>query len=105
MKVEYVLEGFWDQKMNASKVISQSVLKGKNSLEVGQTRTLWKMQPIRAEAEKYYSFSDFACELNETEELVAPTDSRLRPDQRFMEEARWDEANEEKVRIRESTGE
>ena len=31
------------------------------------------------------------------EEGVAPTDSRLRPDQRMMEDALWDEANEEKV--------
>ena len=28
---------------------------------------------------------------------MAPTDSRLRPDQRMMEDALWDEANEEKV--------
>ena len=40
----------------------------------------------------------FTCELNEDEERVAPTDSRLRPDQRLMEEGRWDEANTEKVK-------
>jgi hypothetical protein len=39
----------------------------------------------------------FTCELNEHEEGVAPTDSRLRPDQRLMEEGLWDEANTEKV--------
>ena len=38
---------------------------------------------------------------NELEEFVAPTDSRLRPDQRLMEEGRWDEANTEKVRLEE----
>jgi Oxysterol-binding protein len=42
----------------------------------------------------------FTCELNEPEEGVAPTDSRLRPDQRLMEEGKWDEANVEKVRYR-----
>ena len=31
------------------------------------------------------------------EEGVAPTDSRHRPDQRLMEQARWDEANSVKV--------
>lgn len=31
------------------------------------------------------------------EEGVAPTDSRYRPDQRLMEEGKWNEANEEKV--------
>jgi hypothetical protein len=29
---------------------------------------------------------------------VAPTDSRLRPDQRLMENAMWDESNSEKLR-------
>ena len=39
--------------------------------------------------------------MNESEEGVGPTDSRLRPDQRLMEEGRWDEANVEKVRLEE----
>ena len=38
--------------------------------------------------------------MNEEEEGVSPTDTRLRPDQRLMEEGRWDEANTEKVPIR-----
>ena len=35
--------------------------------------------------EKMYNFSRLAIELNEPEDGVAPTDSRLRPDQRLME--------------------
>lgn len=52
-----------------------------------------------------YHFTKLAIELNEPEEGIAPTDSRNRPDQRFMEEGNWDEANkikndiEEKQRI------
>lgn len=42
-----------------------------------------------------------ACQLNEPDEGVAPTDSRLRPDQRLMEDGRWDEANAEKLRLEE----
>lgn len=42
-----------------------------------------------------------ASQLNELEEGIAPTDSRLRPDQRLMEEGKWDEANEEKLRLEE----
>lgn len=42
-----------------------------------------------------------AVQLNEPEEGVAPTDSRRRPDQRLMEETKWDEANELKVRLEE----
>lgn len=48
-----------------------------------------------------YFFSDLALTLNEPEDRVAPTDSRLRPDQRLMESGRWDEANVEKQRLEE----
>ena len=48
-----------------------------------------------------YYFTGLALTLNEPEEGVAPTDSRRRPDQRLMEEGRWDEANAEKQRLEE----
>jgi hypothetical protein len=48
-----------------------------------------------------YNFTKFAIELNEIEALTAPTDSRLRPDQRLMEEAEWDGANKLKVQLEE----
>ena len=44
-----------------------------------------------------YGFSEFTASLNELEEGIAPTDSRLRPDQRIMEEQDFDKANLEKV--------
>ena len=44
-----------------------------------------------------YGFSEYTCTLNEPEEGVAPTDSRLRPDQRIMENGDFDGANTEKV--------
>lgn len=55
----------------------------------------------RENAENMYYFSELALTLNEHEEGVAPTDSRLRPDQRLMEKGRWDEANTEKQRLEE----
>lgn len=55
----------------------------------------------RPDAERYYNFTELTCQLNEPEDDVAPTDSRRRPDQRLMEEGRWDEANEEKLRLEE----
>jgi oxysterol-binding protein 1 len=48
-----------------------------------------------------YNFTELAVQLNEPESNVAPTDSRLRPDQRLMEEAKWDQANQEKLRLEE----
>jgi hypothetical protein len=100
-KVEWVLNGTWDAKLEGAKVIGESKAKGKStSLEVGPSRSLWISLPD-PESEKYYNFSKFACELNEFEEGVAPTDSRLRPDQRLMEDGKWDAANAEKVRLEE----
>ena len=48
-----------------------------------------------------YNYTELAVQLNEMEPNVAPTDSRLRPDQRLMEEAKWDQANQEKLRLEE----
>ena len=53
---------------------------------------------VRPGSEAMYGFSEFACGLNQPEEGVAPTDSRLRPDQRVMENGDFDTANSEKVR-------
>ena len=53
--------------------------------------------PRRPGSELMHGFSEFACGLNELEEGVAPTDSRLRPDQRIMEQGDFDTANNEKV--------
>ena len=46
----------------------------------------------------FCSLLRLTCELNEEEEGVSPTDSRRRPDQRYMENGQWDLANTEKVK-------
>ena len=66
-------------------------------LRRGPPKTLWRSLPMPAGAEKYYGYTQLACELNEQEAGVAPTDSRHRPDQRMMEDGDWEEANIEKV--------
>ena len=100
-KVEWVLNGTWDTKLEGSRVIGESKIKGKANLEIENSRLLWMAHPPYPDSEKFYNFSQFACELNEEEEDVAPTDCRLRPDQRLMETGEWDEANTEKVRLEE----
>jgi hypothetical protein len=55
----------------------------------------------RPDSDRYYNFTELACQLNEPEAGVAPTDTRNRPDQRLMENGMWDEANIEKVRLEE----
>jgi hypothetical protein len=70
-------------------------------METYNMKLLWQRKMPPAYMEKMYNFTELAIELNEDEEGVAPTDSRRRPDQRLMEDGRWDEANQEKLRIEE----
>lgn len=60
---------------------------------------------VCADPERYYGFSSFAVTLNETtsleEGLVAPTDSRLRPDQLAFERGEVDEAERLKAQVEE----
>ncbi|XP_058642379.1 oxysterol-binding protein 1 isoform X7 [Onychostoma macrolepis] len=107
-KAHYVLSGTWDEKMECSRVM-QSTRGGENGADgrqktVYQTlkaKELWKKTPLPEGAENMYYFSTLALTLNETEEGIAPTDSRRRPDQRLMEQGRWEEANAEKQRLEE----
>uniref|UniRef100_A0A8C1PCD5 Oxysterol-binding protein n=1 Tax=Cyprinus carpio TaxID=7962 RepID=A0A8C1PCD5_CYPCA len=107
-KAHYVLSGTWDEKMEYSRVM-QSSRGGENGADgrqktVYQTlkaKELWKKTPLPEGAENMYYFSTLALTLNELEEGVAPTDSRKRPDQRLMEQGRWEEANTEKQRLEE----
>ncbi|XP_043967698.1 oxysterol-binding protein 2 isoform X2 [Gambusia affinis] len=106
-QAHYILSGTWDEKMESAKIIHSS--EGANGSEgkqktVYQTlppKLLWKKYPLPENAENMYYFSSLALVLNEPEDGVALTDSRLRPDQRLMEEGRWDEANAEKQRLEE----
>ncbi|KAG8146124.1 hypothetical protein E2320_012516 [Naja naja] len=95
----YVMSGTWDEKMECSKVIeaSQETPFRKASFRKQSTRPC----PPRENAENMYFFSKLALTLNEPEDNVAPTDSRMRPDQRLMENGKWDEANMEKQRLEE----
>ncbi|XP_029950126.1 oxysterol-binding protein 1-like isoform X3 [Salarias fasciatus] len=106
-KAHYVLSGTWDEKMEFSRIMQSS--KGENGTE-GKQRTvyqtlkakeIWRKNPLPEGAENMYFFSSLALTLNESEDGVAPTDSRRRPDQRLMEDGRWDEANAEKQRLEE----
>lgn len=91
---------------------SKQILCGKENLEIQKycSELLSNNSTIRFTltgiffsegAERMYYFTRLAIELNEPEDGVAPTDSRLRPDQRLMEEGKWDEANEMKLKIEE----
>ncbi|KAM6986880.1 oxysterol-binding protein 2 [Aplochiton taeniatus] len=103
----YILSGTWDEKMESAKIVESSrgcggsEGKQKTVYQTLQPKLLWKKYPLPENAENMHFFSSLALTLNEPEEGVAPTDSRLRPDQRLMEEGLWDEANAQKQRIEE----
>uniref|UniRef100_A0A4W5JS85 Oxysterol-binding protein n=1 Tax=Hucho hucho TaxID=62062 RepID=A0A4W5JS85_9TELE len=103
----HILSGTWDEKMESAKIVESSrgcggsEGKQKTVYQTLQPKLLWKKYPLPENAENMHFFSSLALTLNEPEEGVAPTDSRLRPDQRLMEAGLWDEANAHKQRLEE----
>ncbi|THH31978.1 hypothetical protein EUX98_g2202 [Antrodiella citrinella] len=91
-ETQMVLEGKWDE------TVAQK-------LDSSHYRLLWKINPFPRNAPEYYGFTSFGITLNEiTPDLeghLPPTDSRLRPDVRALEEGRVDVAEEEKLRVEE----
>ncbi|ULU00260.1 hypothetical protein L3Y34_001045 [Caenorhabditis briggsae] len=100
---KYVVQGTWDKSIDMLKVSSWNGNHEKPKVEVDETslKRIWTAHPLPKGAEKMHNFTKFAIELNEPEDGVAPTDSRLRPDQRMMENGQWDEANKKKLEIEE----
>ncbi|XP_065890057.1 oxysterol-binding protein 1-like [Dysidea avara] len=89
-KAKYHISGTWDEK------IERTV--------VGETtpHLIWQANPPISNAENQYGFTFFSLTLNQPDEdTKCPTDSRLRPDQRFLEEAQVDNAAAEKYRLEE----
>ncbi|XP_065337834.1 oxysterol-binding protein 1 isoform X3 [Cloeon dipterum] len=99
--VKWVVQGTWDNKIEIAEVISSQGNSENPVFKTGPYKVAWKRRALASDAEKYYNFTELACQLNEPEEGVAPTDSRLRPDQRMMEDGQWDEANSVKLRLEE----
>ncbi|XP_077358451.1 oxysterol-binding protein-related protein 7 isoform X2 [Festucalex cinctus] len=68
-------------------------------------KCVWKPNPQPKDHLIYYGFSAFAMELNQLtadlKPLLPPTDSRLRPDQRMLEEGRVEETDTKKDEIEE----
>ncbi|XP_033210277.1 oxysterol-binding protein 1 isoform X2 [Belonocnema kinseyi] len=100
-EVKWVVQGTWDTKIEIAPVISTSGTPDNPVYKTGPYVLAWKRRLPPPDCEKFYYFTELACQLNEPEEGVAPTDSRMRPDQRLMEDGLWDEANAEKLRLEE----
>ncbi|GAK63021.1 oxysterol binding protein [Moesziomyces antarcticus] len=87
-------------------------LKGKWSENLARQKdkdnyqVLWEAAEMPPYAEDYYGFTYFAMSLNELsddcKDVVPPTDSRLRPDQRAFEEGHVDQAEQLKHKLEEA---
>uniref|UniRef100_A0A8C3AM59 Oxysterol-binding protein n=1 Tax=Cyclopterus lumpus TaxID=8103 RepID=A0A8C3AM59_CYCLU len=65
---------------------------------------IWRANPMPVDQDQFYGFTQFAVELNELDSplrpLLSPTDTRFRPDQRWLlEEGNTEGAEEQKQRI------
>lgn len=89
-EVQYLLHGAWDKGM---------VRKNPDGSGV---KEIWVAHEPLPDSERQYGFTEFSMTLNDPEESVTcPTDSRLRPDQRLLEDGHVDEAGDEKYRLEE----
>ncbi|KAL3634753.1 Oxysterol-binding protein-related protein 1C [Castilleja foliolosa] len=99
-KTVATLFGKWDESMHY--VDGDCSAKGKAPESLSESHLLWK----RSKPPKFptrYNLSRFAITLNELipglKEKLPPTDSRLRPDQRCLENGEYEMANAEKLRL------
>ncbi|XP_047319926.1 oxysterol-binding protein-related protein 1C-like [Impatiens glandulifera] len=99
-KTVATLFGKWDESMHY--IIGDCSVKGKGPESLSGARLLWK----RSQPPKFptrYNLTRFAMTLNEItpglKEKLPPTDSRLRPDQRCLENGEYDMAYSEKLRL------
>ncbi|KAL5729377.1 Oxysterol-binding protein-related protein 2A [Ranunculus cassubicifolius] len=94
------LFGKWDDSMYY--VIGDGGVRQRYSSSTPNAELLWKRNkpPVNL---TWYNLTSFAITLNELtpglQEKLPPTDSRLRPDQRHLENGEYEKANAEKLRL------
>ncbi|OIW21480.1 hypothetical protein TanjilG_04947 [Lupinus angustifolius] len=99
-KIASTLFGKWDESMHY--VNGDYSGKGKGHESLSEAHLLWKRSKPPKDPTRY-NFTRFAITLNELtpglKENLPPTDSRLRPDQRYLENGEFEMANSEKLRL------
>ncbi|XP_062322746.1 oxysterol-binding protein-related protein 3 isoform X1 [Osmerus eperlanus] len=114
-KITFVKAKYWNSSVNEvegtitdqkGKVIHTLFGKWHEGVYCGDPPSatcIWRANSVPAEHEQYYGFTKFAVELNELDLslklLLPPTDTRLRLDQRLLEEGDVEAAEEQKQRI------
>ncbi|KAF7669454.1 hypothetical protein LDENG_00186460 [Lucifuga dentata] len=114
-KITFVKAKYWNSSVNEvegsitdhkGKVIHRLFGKWHEAVFCGDPPSatcIWKANAMPVDYEQYYGFTKFAIELNELHPslkvLLPPTDTRLRLDQRLLEEGDLQAAEEQKQRI------
>lgn len=114
-KITFVKAKYWNSSVNEvegtvtdqkGKVLHRLFGKWHEAVYYGDPPSatcVWRSSAIPVDYEKYYGFTKFAIELNELhpslKPLLPPTDTRLRVDQRLLEEGKLEEAEEQKQQI------
>ncbi|TVU31771.1 hypothetical protein EJB05_23471 [Eragrostis curvula] len=96
------LMGKWDESIRCLISDNASKVNSNGSHHSAGATLLWKKNEPAANPTRY-NLSSFAITLNELtpglKEKLPPTDSRLRPDQRHLENGEYEKANAEKLRL------
>ncbi|KAG8573140.1 hypothetical protein GDO81_012303 [Engystomops pustulosus] len=114
-KVTFIKAKYWNPNVHEiegsvmdknGKVVYRLFGKWHESLFYGSPSSpicIWRTNPMPKDSELYYGFTKFALRLNEidpkTKPLLPSTDTRLRPDQRLLEEGNTEGAEAQKQRI------
>ncbi|XP_019949064.1 oxysterol-binding protein-related protein 3 isoform X4 [Paralichthys olivaceus] len=114
-KITFVKAKYWNSSVNEvegtvtdqkGKVVHRLFGKWQEAVFCGDPPSatcIWRANAMPVDYEQYYGFTKFAVELNELDPslklLLPPTDTRLRVDQRLLEEGKLEEAEEQKQRI------
>eukprot|EP00911_Craspedida_sp_UC1_P002572 UC1_evm2s1907 len=99
--VKYTLHGAWDQGLCllSGDVDKRDLPSPKAALSAPAARVLWRATPQPDQDKSYYGMPVFAQSLNQPLPNVCPSDSRLRPDQRALEDGLFSGATDEKLRL------
>ncbi|XP_059195848.1 oxysterol-binding protein-related protein 3 [Centropristis striata] len=114
-KITFIKAKYWNSSVNEvegaitdskGKVIHRLFGKWQEAVFCGDPPSatcIWRAHAMPVDLEQYYGFTKFAIELNELDPshklLLPPTDTRLRVDQRLLEEGKLEAAEEQKQRI------
>lgn len=103
--IKYVIEGTYVDKIEFSEVMTPTTFTSFSQikkLDLSPKKLIWQRNNKLFDEDKHlyksmYCFNSFTFTLNQFEANTAPTDTRLRPDIRLMEQGQWEQSDETKV--------